>query len=638
MIIPMKKAELIILKSDRKKVLEAVQRGSELMIIPPEEEASNQKAVERERIRKEQAQAGLSMIDQVAKKNGFIVDRPAISYEDFMKENKKGRKAAKKAEKIAVDRQAAQTRIQQAESENLELAPWRELGEPTSALKDSRHVTVRTGFTPSNAQEDLKAVLGELPCEVQFYGNAPEGIATVIFAYETPEITVIDRAKESGFNEASIIQTYVPPEKAYQDNLFLIEDNKMEIERLDRELEKLAKKRDDLELLVQQLASSEARESVPYSDTVETVRILGWVREDRTEKLESEIHSATDVYDLQFSDPAEGELAPTVTQNPEFLASFETITEMFSLPKPGAIDPAPLAGPWYWVIFGMMVGDVGYGVVSVIAFWLFRKLRDPRGSFRQLINVLYYSSYMTIFWGIMFGSYFGETWHPIIFSPLDDPMTMLIFTMVVGVLHVFCGMGMKFAEDVKAGKTLDGILDEISWMVLITGIGLMFISKTAKVGQWMAIIGALVILFTAGRHNKGFGKVTGGILGLYNITGYLSDILSYSRILALALATSVVGMVMNLLAGMVSGSALGMIAAVLILLVGHVFNIAMSTLSAYVHDSRLEYIEFFNQFYEGGGKPFRPLALSEQYYDVKDAVYPLTSDQVGPEHLDKTNE
>ena len=135
----------------------------------------------------------------------------------------------------------------------------------------------------------------------------------------------------------------------------------------------------------------------------------------------------------------------------------------------------------------------------------------------------------------------------------------------------------------------------------------------------LASVGAAVILLTAGRAKKGIvGKVVGGFGGLYNITGYMSDILSYSRILALSLATGVVGMVMNLLAGMIQGSVIGFIFSLLIYAVGHVFNLAMGLLSAYVHDSRLQYIEFFNKFYEGGGYAFRPLKVDPRYVEVVD--------------------
>lgn len=180
-------------------------------------------------------------------------------------------------------------------------------------------------------------------------------------------------------------------------------------------------------------------------------------------------------------------------------------------------------------------------------------------------------------------------------------------------------MAVKMYADIRAGHVWDAIFDQLSWMVLITGAALLFLPATSTVGMVMAIAGAVTILLTAGRKKPGvFGKITGGLLGLYNITGYASDILSYSRILALSLATGVVGMVMNLLAGMLQGSIIGFVFSLLVYIVGHAFNLAMGLLSAYVHDSRLQYIEFFGKFYEGGGYAFKPLSVDTKYVDVVD--------------------
>ncbi|MEF9918245.1 MAG: V-type ATPase 116kDa subunit family protein, partial [Eubacterium sp.] len=204
-------------------------------------------------------------------------------------------------------------------------------------------------------------------------------------------------------------------------------------------------------------------------------------------------------------------------------------------------------------------------------------------------------------------------------SPMDDPMAMLIFSLIIGVLHIFSGMTLKIVEDVRSGHILDAIFDQVSWMLLILGAAMLFLPQTNKIGMIMALIGAVIVLFTAGRDKPSIiGKVTGGIVGLYGATSYLSDILSYSRILALSLATGVIAMVMNLLAGMIQGSVIGFILSLAIYLVGHTFNIAMSLLSAYVHDSRLQYIEFFNKFYDGGGYEFTPLAIRTKTIDVVD--------------------
>ncbi len=632
MLIPMKKVTLIFLKEDKREMLESLQRGGQLMIIAPEDEdQENPQIADTDRLQREQAQSMLKLMDSVVKKNGFFVDRPKIEYKRFMEANERGKQIADDMNAISESITYCSTRISTAESQNDALEPWLDLTIPTSELVSGRYVKILTGFIPENVVQPVQSYIAENDAELHLFGTGPEGRASVLMIYAPEAEEVAAQAKELGFNESAAPQTELTPREVFAANETVISGAEKELATLHTRLEGLSGDRDDLELLIQQLVTRESRETVPYSGTVETMKITGWIREDRQERLKEDIERVTEVYDLTLVDPPEGEAPPSVTQNSKFLAQFETITDMFSLPKPGSIDPAPVAGPWYWIIFGMMIGDVGYGAVSVILFWMFRKFRQPQGSFRKLINVLYYSSYMSIFWGIMFGSYFGETWNPILFSPYEQPMVMLIFVMVVGVLQIFSGMSIKIAEQVRAGRTMDAICDQVSWMVLITGIGLMFISSTATIGKWMAIAGALVILCTAGREKKGFfGKIIGGFLGLYNITSYLSDILSYSRILALALATSVVGLVMNLLAGMVATNVFGYLAAVLILIVGHVFNLAMSTLSAYVHDSRLEYIEFFNQFYEGGGYAFTPLSVSEQYYDVLDADHPQGSDSVKP--------
>ena len=201
---------------------------------------------------------------------------------------------------------------------------------------------------------------------------------------------------------------------------------------------------------------------------------------------------------------------------------------------------------------------------------------------------------------------------------MGDPIKMLLLTIIVGVLHIFTGMITKMVLDIKSGHPWDAIFDQLSWMMIIAGVGMIFINPLQKIGIIIALTGALIILLTAGRHKKGvIGKLVGGLGGLYNITSYFSDILSYSRILALSLATGVVGMVMNLLAGMVQGSVIGFILSLVIYIVGHIFNLVLGLLSAYVHACRLQYIEFYGKFYEGGGTIFKPFGIKTNYINIK---------------------
>ena len=461
--------------------------------------------------------------------------------------------------------------------------------------------------------------MAEHNAEIQLFGKTAEGQAALIVSFMEDDDALSDSIKVLGFVEASLPRVTGTASEISKSNQKKIELLEKDIEAYEKQMAELAESQQELELLSEQYKAEQERQSVKFMETVETVCVEGWVRNDRMESVENAVSQVTDVYDLEYSDPEEGEQPPTALKNKKFWKPFESITDMYSPPKPGTIDPTPVSAPWFWVIFGMMMGDFGYGALMAIIFGLMKKIMKPKGQFGMLVTLLFYSSITTMIFGILFGSYFGETFHPILFSPLDNPVAMLIFSLVIGVLHIFSGMAIKIVEQVRAGHVLDAIFDQVSWMLLIAGAGLIFLEQTRTVGMVLAIVGAVIILFTAGREKKNIvGKAFGGIMGLYDVTSYLSDILSYARILALGLATGVIAMVMNILAGMVQINVLGFILSLVIYFIGHVFNITMSLLSAYVHDSRLQYIEFFNKFYDGGGYNFEPLAIQTKSIDVID--------------------
>lgn len=623
MLVPMKKATLVILKQDREAMLKSLQRGAHIMLVSPDAGTKTENNLlkrEEESVDLQQSEAMLQLVNTYSEKQGFFAERPQVSYQKFLESNPEGAAVVAEISKISEQMNAHQTKVAALEAENDQLRPWAGLGAPTAALSDTKSVRIVPGFVPSNVLDDVKAYITEQGQELEVLGEGPEGIAVIAYLYRPKAETYLSALKDTGFTETTLVSTTAAPDVQINHNLEEIEAQRAEIHEEEEKLKTLSAKKDQIELLIQQEISQKERSEAPYTNTSETVMLQGWVRSDRVKEFTEDVKRVTDVYDLRLTDPPEGETPPTVTKNSHFLAQFETITESFSLPKAGSLDPAPVAGPWYWLIYGMMIGDAGYGVVMAVALYLFKKFKKPTGSMGKLVNVLFYCSFTTIFWGVIFGSYFGETWHPILFNPLEAPMAMLIFSLFIGVLQLFSGMILKMIEDAREGHPMDGVYDQLSWMVLIVGLALLFLEPTRKVGMVMAIVGALVILFTAGRDKPTFvGKAVGGLMGLYNITSYLSDILSYSRILALGLATSVVGMVMNMLAGMVATNIIGYIFAALIFILGHVFNIVLSMLSAYVHDSRLQYIEFFNKFYEGGGLPFKPLEVDQRYIDVTGA-------------------
>ncbi|MCH4072867.1 V-type ATP synthase subunit I [Pseudoramibacter sp.] len=623
MIIPMRKMRLIIFQQDEKTVLEALQKTGEFMPIESKETTTTSSLSENAVSRSDDLQRTHQMLklsNQYHKKyhHKFLEQQPEISYETFLKENLKGKEVCKKFQVYDNQLKALDADIGQCLKEIETLQPWEKMDIPLNQLKKDQYISVIVGMVPEISETALTKVAEEAGAEIKTYGKNKKNICFIILQTnkEMPELMAqLKKLEFSSVNLPDYPCTAAQKLKEFKEKIAIDQQKKNEIDQCMQELSKDEK---DIKLLAEQYETKQQIQNINFLETKETILIEGWVCKDRINLIKNIIHNTIDYYDLKFLKPVKSDFPPTVTRNPYFWAQFETITDMYSKPNPSEIDPALIAGPWYWVIFGMMMGDVGYGLCMLIIFYLFKKIKKPRGNSAKLINTLFYSSFTTIIFGFLFGSYFGETWHPILFAPLANPLKMLYFTLVVGILHIFSGMAIKIAENIRDGHFWDAIFDQVSWMMLISGLGLLFIPSARFAGKILAITGAAIILCTAGRENKKLAKkIVGGLLGLYNISSYLSDILSYSRILALSLATGVIGMVMNLLARMVAVNIGGMIVALVIYIIGHSFNLAMSLLSAYVHDSRLQYIEFFNKFYEGGGKPFKPLSIQSNHVNVK---------------------
>jgi V/A-type H+-transporting ATPase subunit I len=247
-----------------------------------------------------------------------------------------------------------------------------------------------------------------------------------------------------------------------------------------------------------------------------------------------------------------------------------------------------------------------------------------KGIMEKLIKLLFCCGISTVICGAAFGSWFGNfsfavfgyTINPLLFDPMDDPMLFFILSFILGAIHLMTGMGISGYMMIKAGNWKGAIFDILTWYLVLIGAGMLFVGGMLfEIGKYMIIIGAVGLVVTQGRHEKNIIKKFGtGLLSLYNATGFLSDILSYSRLLALGLATSVISMVVNTM-GVLGGTDnfAGILVLTVVFLIGHTFNLAINTLGTYVHTSRLQYVEFFSKFYTGGGQAFKPLEFKNKY-------------------------
>ena len=380
--------------------------------------------------------------------------------------------------------------------------------------------------------------------------------------------------------------------------------------------------------------------------TQSTVILEGWVP---AEKL-GELEKVLDKFDCAFelSDPTEDEypVVPVELKNNKLTNSMNMVTNMYSLPAYNGVDANPMMAPFFILIYGLMMADIGYGLVMVIAAIVAMKKIKPKANSLAFCQLLLYAGLATMLMGALTGGFFGDmpyrvvhminpasTWEglPYLFSPVRDSNAVLYGSLVIGLIHLNTGMVISFVEKCKAGNLLDGIFEEGSlWVILIGGLmwgSTMLLTGAPEmlgtVGVVIVIIGSVMLLFGAGRHSKGFGKVTAAFGCIYNtLTGWFGDVLSYSRIMALMLAGGVVAQVFNTIAVMPAESG-GLnfftgLAFLVIFLIGHALNFGLNLLGCFVHDLRLQCLEFFGKFYVDGGKPFSPLKVNSRYYDVKE--------------------
>ena len=365
-----------------------------------------------------------------------------------------------------------------------------------------------------------------------------------------------------------------------------------------------------------------------FLKTETIVTIQGWNCIENNEELKSICEETIkDEYYLNFEDVKEEEIdnVPIKLKNGALGKAFEQITEMYSFPKYNELDPTPFLVPFYLIFFGMMVADVGYGLIVLIASMLALKALNLDEDKRNFAKFFFFLSIPTIAFGLMYGSFFGDL---IKFKGLIDPArdvnTVLILSLVLGIIQIFVGLGLKAYTLIKLGKPLDAFYDVGSWVITLVSIGVMALGPmfglpkiVTTIAMVTMIFGMIVIVLTGGRSEESKGARIGqGIYSLYGITGYIGDLVSYTRLMALGLAGGSIAGALNLLIGQMPGIAAIVIGPILFIL-AHTFNLLLSLLGAYVHTARLQYVEYFSKFYEGGGKPFTPFKTSDKYVKIK---------------------
>lgn len=383
--------------------------------------------------------------------------------------------------------------------------------------------------------------------------------------------------------------------------------------------------RDALRVYADRLAAEAAEEtSAQRLLTDGTITFFeGWAPAASMPKVQALLEKEGCAWEAADPTPEEYPEVPVQLKNNWLTRPLNMVTEMYSLPAYDNVDPNPLMAPFFILFYGVMMADMGYGILMILAGILITRAYRPKGTAGNLFNLMTLCGITTFAMGAVTGGFFGDFLTqlvklatgrdfalPALFTPLDDTLMILVGAMCLGFVQIVVGMAISFVQKLKKGQVLDAILEEVTWWVVFAGIALMVLKVTNLVlyaGLVLVVAGPLIT-------GKGFGKITGIFASLYNhVTGYFGDILSYSRLMALMLAGSVIAQVFNTL-GAIPGN---IVVFFIISMAGNALNFALNLLGCYVHDLRLQCLEYFGKFYEDGGKPFRPLAINTKYVDIE---------------------
>ena len=572
----------------------------------------------------------LASLDRFApEKKGMFRKRQGVSRAAFFSaESEENARTA--AETINRDtRRVGEIESERTKNEALRatLAPWLTVDAPLGGADGA--LAVFFGTVGLNVTDDaLKALADSLDGLLTWQQASSDRSLRylLVMCHGSVKERALSALRDLGFSTVSfrgMTGTAKENDKALAENLAALEKERQEIEQ---RIAGLGGKREAL-LEASDRAAIALRREEAKSRLVGTDKVFlleGWLPADRCAEIEKTLKPFTCA--IETREPTEDEYpqVPVQLKNNKLTRPLNMVTEMYSLPAYGTLDPNPLMAPFFILFYGIMMADMGYGLLMMIASVIISKKYRPKGTSGELFSLLGLCGISTFIMGALTGGFFGDFLTqlvaivspgtvfalPKLFDPLDDLTMILIGSMALGMVQIVTGMAISLIEKCKRKKFLDAFFKEITWWIVFIGIALLALGKGAAV----LYVGCALVLLGPIVQGKGWGKLTGVFGSLYNhVTGYFGDILSYTRLMALMLAGSVIAQVFNMLAAMPGN----VIAFIIISMLGNAMNFGLNLLGCYVHDLRLQCLEFFNKFYVDGGKPFRPMTLDTEYVDLQ---------------------
>lgn len=644
-IVKMKQLRLIAMREDREDLLHLLQRMGCVEIDEPRVDPSDPlwsslsrpggEGLAQARERKEAGEQALEVLKRYApEKGGMLRARPVVTESELFAPEACAQ--AKAAVEQINDAQRCistlQTQKNKLFGEKSVLAPWLELDIPLET-QGTRETRVHFGAVPSGMSLDtVRQALLEISdlMELQEAGRDRDRRYFLLICHASVEEELLDGLKQFGWIRVSLKGW---TGTAAENNAKLdqqMEQVNAQLTQTEQNLAEQGARREEIYRDVDRAAVDINREDARgrLVETGRTFFLEGWLPDDCWERTRKELER----FDCAFQaiDPPKEDYpnVPVKLKNNWFTQPMNMVVEMYSLPAYGSLDPNPLMAPFFILFYGLMMADMGYGLLMLLGAWFILKKMKPKGGMKDFGGLIGLCGVSTFLFGALTGGFFGDfipqllklfnpesTFTlPYLFTPLTDTIMILIGSLVLGVIQIFTGMAISVFKKFRDGNWQDALWNEFTWWVILGGAALAILGIGNVAGYpAVLILGLVMLVYGSTKDQKGFGKVTSLIGVVYNgVTGYFSDTLSYARLMALMLAGSVIAQVFNTL-GSVTGN---VVLFVLISFVGNMLNFALNLLGCYVHDLRLQCLEFFNRFYEEGGKPFRPMEMETKYVDV----------------------
>ena len=638
-IVKMKKIKLVALRSQKDALLQELMllgcvevsepdsllADSEIALITRRETS----ALEKYKADSARIRNALEVLKQYAPiKTSALAPRPGVPVQDFLNDNALDDCLTLAENLVTFDSRIKRLAALEARENSFieSLLPWEPLTLPLNCEGTRTAGVVFGAFPPVTELPELNRALGDAVPEAEAFeisSDKNQLCAMVVYLRES-QAAVDDALRLLGFSSSSLGALSGTASENILEANARIEAIQNEAADLKEQIVGKASRRADLQRVYDYfetlIARSEASERLLATQS--TVTLIGWMTAPSEKKLGDALSKYTCAWELNDPAPEEYEAVPVKLKNNALTSPLSMVTEMYSLPAYNGVDPNPLMAPFFVLFYGLMMADVGYGLIMILTALLVKR-RKPRGGTKTFFNLLLMCGISTMAVGFATCSFFGDALTQIfdlfggkfvlpyqpLFNPIADTQMVLIGALALGGLQIIVGMAISFVKQTIEGHFLDGLFDVGSWWLLFAGIALGALGVT----WWVALAGVAALVLTQGRAKPTvIGKITGGLASLYNITGYFGDILSYSRLMALMLAGGVIAQVFNTIARMTNN----IFTFLLIFLIGHAMNLGLNLLGCYVHDLRLQCLEFFSKFYKDGGRPFKPLSINTKYVTI----------------------